>query len=164
MESRSVNLIPFREALIFHGKIDFSETIMNVIIFIPLGVYAGMLFKRWNFIQHFLFFFFTSLMVESLQYIFRIGAFDVTDIITNTSGGIIGLIIFIAIKKMLKNDFRAQKFINIIASLGTVFMLLFLFLLKTNHLRYKIPIILIITSNIYRNKKLNTIIEHRLII
>jgi glycopeptide antibiotics resistance protein len=33
MENRNVNLIPF-------GKIDVSETILNVVIFVPLGIYA----------------------------------------------------------------------------------------------------------------------------
>jgi glycopeptide antibiotics resistance protein len=46
MANRSVNLIPFREALLLHGKLDFGELIMNVVIFVPLGIYAGILFKR----------------------------------------------------------------------------------------------------------------------
>ena len=40
MEKRSVNLVPFKEALTSHGKIDVSETILDVLIFIPLGIYA----------------------------------------------------------------------------------------------------------------------------
>ena len=39
MENRKVNLIPF-ESLISNGKIGFGEIIMNVIIFLPLGIYA----------------------------------------------------------------------------------------------------------------------------
>src|SRR4249919_1372141 len=74
MENRQVNLIPFREALA--GKIDFGEIIMNVIIFLPLGIYAGILFKRWNFGKNVLFFFLTSLFVEALQFILKAGSFD----------------------------------------------------------------------------------------
>ena len=44
---RSINLIPFSESLILNGKLAFSEIIMNVVIFVPLGIYAGILFKRW---------------------------------------------------------------------------------------------------------------------
>ena len=78
-------------------------------------------------------------MCEGIQFILGIVAFDVTDIITNTLGGIIGLLIFKAIEKVLKNNLKAQKFINIIAALGTVLMILLLFLLKLNMLpiRYK---------------------------
>ena len=134
MENRQVNLIPFREALMLNGKIDFGEIIMNVIIFVPLGIYAGILFKRWNFGKNVFFFFLISLFVEALQFILRVGAFDITDIITNTLGGIIGLMIFKALEKVFKNRVKAQKFINIIASIGTVLMILMLSLLKMNML------------------------------
>ena len=137
MGNRKVNLIPFKEFLILNGKIDFGEIIMNVIIFVPLGIYAGTLFKRWFFGKYLFFFFLPSLIVEGLQFIFRVGAFDITDIITNTLGGIIGLMIFKAIEKVFKNSVKAQKFINIIAAIGTVLMLLFLLLLKTNNLWIK---------------------------
>ena len=137
MGNRQVNLIPFNEPLIKNGKIDFGEIIMNVIIFLPLGIYAGILFKKWNFGKNVLFFFLTSLFVEALQFILGAGAFDSTDTITNTIGGIIGLMIFKAIEKVFKNSVKAQKFINITAAIGTVFMILMLLLLKTNNLRIK---------------------------
>ena len=134
MENRQVNLIPFEEALMLNGKIDFGEIIMNVIIFVPLGIYAGILFKRWNFGKNFFFFFLLSLFVEALQFILRVGAVDITDTITNTLGGIIGLLIFKAIEKLFKNSVKAQKFINITAAIGTVLMILMLLLLKMNML------------------------------
>ena len=137
MENRQVNLIPFREAFMANGKIDFGEIIMNVVIFVPLGIYAGILFKRWIFGKNLFFFFLISLIIEALQFIFRLGAFDSTDIITNTLGGMIGLMLFKAIEKVFKNSVKAQKFINIIAAIGTVFMILFLLLLKTNNLWIK---------------------------
>ncbi len=107
---------------------------MNVIIFIPLGIYAAILFKRWAVAKNVFLFFLTSLMVETLQFTFRLGAFDVTDIITNTLGGIIGLMTFKIIEKLFKNSMKAQKLINVIAATGTILMLLFLLLLKTNNL------------------------------
>ncbi len=137
MENRQVNLIPFGEPLILNGKTHFGEIIMNVLIFVPLGIYAGILFKRWGFGKNLFFFFLASLFVEGLQFILRIGAFDITDIITNTLGGIIGLMIFKAIEKIFKNRVKAQKFINVIASIGTALMILFLVLLKTNNLWIK---------------------------
>ncbi len=134
MENRSVNLIPFREFLFLHSKINVGETLLNVVIFIPLGIYAGVLFKRWAVGKKLLCFFLISLMFEMLQLIFRLGAFDITDIITNTSGGIIGLIIFGVIKKLFNNSLKTQKFINIIAAAGTVLMISLLLLLKLNML------------------------------
>jgi len=127
MEKRNVNLIPF-------GKIDVSEIILNVVIFVPLGIYAGVLFKRWVFVKKLFFFFLISLMFEVLQLIFRIGAFDITDIITNILGGIIGSLIFEAIEKLFNNSVKSQKFITIIAAIGTALMISLLLLLKLNML------------------------------
>jgi glycopeptide antibiotics resistance protein len=129
MGDRRANLIPFNEPLILN-----SENILNVVIFVPLGIYAGVLFEKWIFGNKILFFFLLSLLVEGLQYILRVGAFDVTDIITNTLGGIIGLMIFKAIEKAFNNSVKAQKFINKIAATGTVLMILLLLLLKMNML------------------------------
>jgi len=127
MQSRNVNLIPF-------GKIDVSEIILNVVIFVPLGIYAGVLFKRWVLIKKLSFFFLISLMFEGLQFIFRIGAFDITDIITNILGGMIGLLIFDANEKLFNNSVKSRKFITIIAAIGTVLMISLLLLLKLNML------------------------------
>jgi glycopeptide antibiotics resistance protein len=104
------------------------------VILVPFGIYVGILFEKWIFGKKLLSFFLVSLLVEALQYILRIGAFDVTDIFTNTVGGIIGLIIFEAINKAFNNTITAHKFINIIAATGTVLMILLLALLKMNML------------------------------
>ena len=137
MGNRSVNLIPFGEPLISNGKADVGEIILNVVIFVPLGIYAGVLFKRWILINKLFFFLLISLMVEGLQFILSVGAFDITDIITNTVGGIIGLLIFGAIEKLFSNSVRAQKFIAIMATIGTVLMISLLLLLKLNMLPVK---------------------------
>lgn len=131
---RSINLIPFSEPLILNGRLAFGEMIMNVVIFIPLGVYAGILFKRWSIWKRIILFFLISLVCEVSQYILNIGASDITDIINNTLGGIIGLIIYKIIEKLLKNGVKVEKFINISASIGTVLMILFLSLLKINNI------------------------------
>lgn len=134
MGKRSVNLIPFNELLISNGKINVVEIILNIVIFVPLGIYAGVLFKRWTFVNKLFFFFLISLMFEGLQFILRIGAFDSTDIITNILGGIIGILIFEAIEKVFKNSVKSQKIINIIAAIGTLLMMSLLLLLKLNML------------------------------
>ena len=131
---RSINLIPFSQPLILNGKIAFGEIIMNVVIFVPLGMYAGILFKRWTTSKKLFLFFLISFICEVLQYILNIGASDITDIINNTLGGLIGLMIFNRIEKALRNSIKAQKFINIIALTGTILILSILFLLKINRL------------------------------
>ena len=134
MRERRMNIVPFREPVIFT-----SENILNVAIFVPLGIYVIILFEQWSFSRKLFFVFFLSLLVETLQYILRVGAFDVTDIITNTLGGIIGLIIFKALEKAFSNHVKAQKFVNKIAVTGTILIILLLVLLKMNMLpvRYR---------------------------
>ncbi|MDQ3278055.1 MAG: VanZ family protein [Bacteroidota bacterium] len=134
MDNRNVNLIPFREALLYGGKVDVSETVSNAIIFIPLGIYTGILFYRWTVARKLLLFFVVSLLVEGLQFVLAIGAFDSTDIVTNTAGGIIGWLIYKGIEKLFSNNGRAQRFINWVAFIGTVLMLVLLLLLKLNKL------------------------------
>jgi len=132
IDKRSVNFIPFNDPTILN-----AENILNVLIFIPLGIYTGVLFKRWSFGKKLFFFFFLSFIVESLQYILRLGALDVTDLITNTLGGVIGLMIFKVIEKLFNNNARTEKFINVFAATGTVIMILLLALLKLNMLPVK---------------------------
>lgn len=129
MGERITNFIPFSEGMLLS-----SENIMNVVIFLPLGIYAGILVKRWFFAIKLLFFFSLSLLIEALQYILRIGAFDMTDLITNTAGAVLGLMLFQWLEKALNNIVKLQKLINLLAAIGTVIMIVVLVLLKMNRL------------------------------
>ncbi len=120
---RSINLIPFNESLIINGKLDFREIVMNVVIFMPLGIYSGILFRKWTTGKKIFLFFLISLICEIFQFILGVGASDITDILNNTLGGIIGLLIYKGIEKISKNSNKAQKFINIIATIGTTLMI-----------------------------------------
>lgn len=125
MEKRSVNLIPF--VTLYYNKL---EVLLNVLIFIPLGTYTATLLKNWKFAKQVFSFFMLSLLFESLQIILRIGTFDVTDLITNTVGGMFGIWLFQVIQKLLRDPKKAHLLINVFASLGTVLMVTFLVLLK----------------------------------
>src|SRR5687768_8552172 len=71
MAERRASFIPFQHTAILN-----TENILNVIIFIPLGIYTAILFQSWSFSKKLLFCFLLSLLLEGCQYIFRIGAFD----------------------------------------------------------------------------------------
>ncbi|MBZ2175601.1 VanZ family protein [Schnuerera sp. xch1] len=106
---RSINLIPFSESLIINGRLDFSEIIMNVVIFIPIGIYSEILFKEWTVSKKIFLFFLISLMCEVSQFILGIGASDITDIINNILGGTIGLLIYRAIERYQKTVLRHRN-------------------------------------------------------
>lgn len=129
MEERRINLIPFA-----NGYYSLTETIMNVVIFIPLGLYVGILFRKNTFAWAILFFFLASLTIESLQVIIKTGTFDITDLLTNTSGGIIGYLLIWLFTKITSNPMKIQKALNILASLSTVIIISLLVFLKLNML------------------------------
>ncbi|BCN32706.1 VanZ family protein [Anaeromicropila herbilytica] len=126
---RNINFIPFHESMIVNGQVNYSEIIMNIIIFIPLGIYVEMIFSRWSTFHKVIISFLVSLMCEVLQYIFALGASDITDIINNTLGGIIGLLIIKVLIKLFNNRSKVYRFINVVATIGTVVMGLLLAIL-----------------------------------
>jgi len=134
MEQREVNLLPFSEWFTPEGKTDVMEILLNVVIFIPLGVYAGMLFRKSSLGIKLLIFFAISFLLEGLQFAFAIGAFDSTDLVTNISGGIVGLLFYRAFERLFTNPVKAQKFLNLLATAATLAMVILLVLLKMNRL------------------------------
>ncbi|EJO5348468.1 VanZ family protein [Clostridium botulinum] len=110
--SRTLNLIPFNE-LIFNGNYDKLDIWGNVILFIPLGIYMNIINKNTHIYINICRIFVISFIFEAGQYIFGIGASDITDIITNTIGGIIGIGIYMIIKKIFNDNIKVKNFITI---------------------------------------------------
>ena len=124
---RSINLIPLSGSVIANGKIYVKEIINNIIVFVPLGIYTCMLNTNWSFIKKVSVSFFVSLLIEVCQYILAIGATDVTDILGNTLGGVIGIGIFYIFSKLLKH--KTVKVLNIFALIATIAIVGFLSIL-----------------------------------
>ena len=127
MNLRSINLSPFAGSLIVNGKADMSEVILNIAVFIPFGTYLSMLDRKMSFIMKVLPIFAVSLMYEVLQYCFAIGASDITDLLGNTLGGIIGIGLFTVCSKILGE--KTVRILNILAAVGTVAVVVLLVLL-----------------------------------
>lgn len=73
---------------------DIKNTILNVFLFLPLGVMLPFLWKRYNRLADTLFFAFgMSLSIEVLQ-ILTYRATDINDLIANTLGAVVGYFIF----------------------------------------------------------------------
>lgn len=70
----------------------------------------SILFRKNN-LKSILFVFFFSLAIEFLQYALSIGVFDITDIINNTLGGVLGVGIYNLALKKFKSKFKVDKFI-----------------------------------------------------
>lgn len=119
---RSINFIPFKESAIVNGRISFSEIINNTIVFIPVGVFAAMLADNLKFIKMAAVPFGISLFYEITQYIFAVGACDITDLINNTLGGIVGILIFKLRRKVLGD--KAYKVVNIFSIMCVVLIVI----------------------------------------
>ena len=87
---RKINLIPF-----YYDKETshhLTEVLQNVAIFVPFGIYLQML--RIDKSKSIIFGGGLSLLLETLQFIIGIGASDITDVITNTTGTIMGIVVY----------------------------------------------------------------------
>lgn len=116
--NRSINLIPFYGSVVVNGKVYINEIINNILVFVPVGIYICMLKQNWSIIQKSLVAFILSFGIESLQFIFAIGATDITDIIGNTLGGVMGIGIFYLFAKIFKS--KVISIFNILALVATV--------------------------------------------
>jgi glycopeptide antibiotics resistance protein len=119
---RSLNLIPFSAPSIVDGRINYSEMIWNCIFFIPFGLLLNVNFKRVEYLSKIVIILCFSLTIELLQYTFAIGATDITDVITNTAGGFLGLTLY-----SFSNQYvSTEKLDRIIISVGFFLALLFI--------------------------------------
>ncbi len=126
---RAVNLIPFAESMYADGRINRSELVNNILVFIPLGVYLSVLCGQWPFWRKLGSIFGVSLLLELLQYAFSVGVSDVTDLMGNTLGGVIGLGVYALALWLCKDRDKANRLFVILASIGSACLTALLLLL-----------------------------------
>ena len=126
-KNRSINIIPFMGSVIVNGRIYISEIINNIVVFIPVCIYVCMLKKDWPILKKISVGFFISLGIEVLQFVLSIGATDITDLIGNTFGGIVGIGVFYLFSKVFKN--KTNNIINILALIATILLIVLISIL-----------------------------------
>ena len=124
----TVTGIGFTKSMIFRPNLSLTpfigmitgpiDTILNVILFVPMGLFLPLLNKKYNSIKAVaLTGFIFSVSVEIVQ-MFGWGSSDINDLITNTIGVCIGYLLSMLIAKALPNKLKTQlysKNINVIA-------------------------------------------------
>ncbi len=110
-EKYRYNLIPFREIERFWtyrrelGVHSIYNLAGNVLGFVPAGFFIPVLWKnKRGFLFTVCVTFQMSLLVEILQLAFRVGSFDVDDLILNTLGGILGYLLLTLVGKWRKHE------------------------------------------------------------
>lgn len=102
----SINLIPFRDLRLNYGGA-IREIILNIIMMIPFG-FLYPIIKKKDVLRVTISTFLFSFAIEILQLMsawwggLSSRSFDVTDLITNTFGGLIGYIIFIVLRPLIQ--------------------------------------------------------------
>ncbi|KQR52658.1 hypothetical protein ASF88_14240 [Leifsonia sp. Leaf336] len=120
----SLNLIPFGtiwnylsgDAGVPRG-IAISNLVGNVAAFIPLGVFLPLLRRSTGIWSNLLIVLCASVGVEIVQGIVGVGASDIDDVILNTLGGLIGILFFAALLRLLRRWSRVTIAIAVLSLL-----------------------------------------------
>lgn len=131
---RSVNLIPLRGIIAFLTGKDLvtgsmenawfirgfalSNILGNIVIFVPLGVYAVLFNKNKGIGRNTLLAALVSLAAEAIQFVFKLGIGDIDDVLLNTLGGLLGVLLCRGIYRVCKNNgFKARCVVAVMAPL-----------------------------------------------
>ena len=95
-DMREIKLVPFVSGE-GYGSSAPVELLVNLLLFVPLGMYLAALRAR----LPALIVIGVSVALEIAQFVLATGSSDVTDVIVNTAGGLIGLGLFTALRPKL---------------------------------------------------------------
>lgn len=134
---RSVNLIPFASIADYAfshspgaGQVAFANVVGNILVFIPLGVYASWLRHRAPAWLAMLAVASVSVAVEIIQGVFAVGASDIDDVILNFVGGLIGMLAFWLLSATLRERSRLRTALALLSLLSMPVWCYFLFIIR----------------------------------
>jgi len=117
-DERAINLIPLLGSFDENGVLVLREIVYNILLFVPLGVYICMIKSDGSFRKRVVPIVGLSLAFEIIQFIFALGRSDITDVIGNTLGGIIGIGVYALLSRIFKS--RTVKIVKALALIVTV--------------------------------------------
>lgn len=132
---RALNLLPFHAIVDYMAggsrvlqSFAFINLVGNIVIFVPLGVYLTMFSRSKTVCKNLLAVFVFSLIVEIIQYTFKLGIGDIDDIILNCLGGFIGIGIYQLLLRALRDTAKVRRIVAVAAPVVGVLSFLFLYL------------------------------------
>ncbi len=120
---RTLNLVPYAASAMANGAVDVSEIIQNALVYVPFGLYAGLFLRNRPLWQKLLLIVGTSIAIEALQYALAVGRSDITDVINNFAGGVLGLLLFMLVRRVCKTEVKTVKAVNVICIMASAVML-----------------------------------------
>lgn len=114
------NFVPF-----LHMFSDYRSSLLNVLLFVPLGFFLPLFWKKFSAFGYTLLFgFCTSLLIELLQ-IFTFRATDVNDLMTNTVGTVLGYLLARVVLKLFPGTEPSARTKDVFLVCGTTFGVMF---------------------------------------
>lgn len=130
----NVNLVPF-STFSFENTTVLRETTYNLIVFFSFWGAFECQFQETFFSKKLGIIFLVSFLAELIQFLFGIGVADITDLITNTTGGLIGLWAYQLLNKHLSTN-KLDRLAIILGYILFLFLIVaFLFLTRTVRLQ-----------------------------
>ena len=117
---RSINCIPFHYDKEIGAAFHLTKVLENVLIFVPMGIYLQMLMPKVKLYAKIMMIAGTSFLLETTQYVLAIGRSDITDVLTNTVGGLLGLIVYLMVARLIGNRIKANRLFSILAGIVSV--------------------------------------------
>ncbi|WP_242609576.1 VanZ family protein [Agromyces ramosus] len=133
---RVIKLVPFVPSG-GDGASAPSEVVANLLLFVPFGVYLGLLAPSWPWWRVAGTVAGASLSLEATQYVLAIGSSDVTHLIVNAAGSLVGIGVLALARRRLQA--RTAAVMGRICSIGTVLAVLACGILVASQLRYGPP-------------------------
>ncbi len=130
--TRSLNVIPFANV----SPSNVRGWIFNVVAFIPFGFLLSVNLKRLPVWQRLALVVICSLDFELIQFIFAIGITDITDVITNTTGGLLGLLLY-ALGNTYVDEEKLDRYVVVASSALLLVATLILGVFFFKHVRFR---------------------------
>lgn len=119
----NLNYIPFRDMA--HAQV---TTVLNVIMFLPLGFLLPLLWDDFRSFKNTLTFSFLASLTIEMSQLFTYRATDIDDLITNTLGGCIGFCVAkLFIKRRRNTDALQKQRMELAVLLGCCLVIMFFF-------------------------------------
>lgn len=94
---QGLNLEPFADV----NEATWHDTGWNLAFFVPLGLLLAVSVRRTRLLPLVAAGALFSMLLEAFQYVFAIGITDVTDVIANTSGVLVGLLLYLGLRPLV---------------------------------------------------------------
>ena len=118
---RHIKLVPFASTA-EDGPSEPLEVIANVVLFVPFGLYLGLIAPSLSWWKLAGVVGGSSLLFEITQLVLSVGSCDITDLVVNTAGGLAGLGLLVFARRRLQD--RTATVMTRVCTIGTVLFVL----------------------------------------